>query len=266
MELKSAVLLLTFCISSTLIVVPASSDPPYYHAEGNVNYPGSYFESTYIERGIGVDDYIAIIDLAFIFRAWGSKNTSEPWGIDWDLFNPDADVAGFLGPPPDGQVDLDDLVWVVAHLGLNYHDPPPSDKKGLTKVKVNVFEPLVHVDEEFLVAIEIKTEPGIGINAYEAKLSWDDPALIEGVEAFAGGFLPDVTFVSFMGPNYIYVGGCLEDPGTVGGTGTLAGIILRCKGATAPPLIHLDLSSNLYDNGLHFIPHKDKSDSVAQLP
>lgn len=257
---KVAIIFSVLCIMTSATIAPVFSGPPYYHEEGNVNYPGSYFESTYISRGIGVDDYIAIIDLALMTRAAGTF-VSQTWGIDWDFYNPDADINS------DGLIGLRDMIKVGLNWGLNYHDPPPSAEGGRVKVKVKaiVLERIVHVGEEFTVQIEIKNVDELSV--YEAKLSWD-PGLIEGVEAVSGDFLPYAgsNFGYFIGPNYIYVGGAMASPDTVSGDGILATVTLRCIGIERPPTTVLDLSSNLYNGTLYTIAHKDSGDSLKQLP
>lgn len=96
----------------TSIIAPVFSGPPYYHEEGNVNYSGSYFESVYVEKGVGIDDYIIIIDDILMGRSYGSTSDG-PWRVGSCLYNPDADVAF-----PYGEIDVRDVFLAAMHWGL----------------------------------------------------------------------------------------------------------------------------------------------------
>ncbi len=258
MRLKRAVLLLLAVLTSTgFIVIPAFSGPPYYHEEGNVNYPGSYFEFTYISRGIGVDDYITMIDLALTLRAYGT-DSSYTWGICWNEYNPDADIDG------DGSVDLDDLYEVVYNWGLNYRDTIPFEYEDdpATRVKIYPSTVAIKVGDVFVIDIEIKNVEGL--NLWEAKLWWS-PALLTLIEVVEGDFLKSAgstNFVHISDSNYLYVSAeCGQ--ASASGDGTLATIIFKCNAQGTTPI---NLSSRLFDIDLYSLPHRDFPGKSNQNP
>lgn len=264
MRLKSAVLLSAICvlIGATMIIALVVSGPPYYHEEGNVNYPGAYFESVYMDKGIEVDDYVTIIDLALLARGLGTSS-SDPWGVGWDLFNPDADVSGPEGTP-DGYIDLWDLVRVAKNLGLNYYYSPFEVVPGKPKVKVVVPARPINVGEQFAVDIKIaNVGEEQGVNTYELTLSWK-PELAAVISVVGGGFISgageNVTSFVNNDEGYLYVGDLLSRD-TQSGSGILVTITFEClgKGKTA-----LDLSSRLFDIDLNSIPHKDFDGVIKQ--
>ena len=109
------------------------------HTERNVNYPGSYFESVYIEKGIGVDDYVTMMDLVLIGRAFGYMKDIDPWGIFG--YNPDADMN------EDAIIDMADLSLCKIVYGLNYHHSPFLDGTPPPLIRVDSPGAPIHVHE-----------------------------------------------------------------------------------------------------------------------
>ena len=255
MILKNIALLFMLSLMSTaLFVIPVAAPPPYYHEEGNVNYPGSYFESVYNAMSMGVDDYITVVDIALMARAYG-ETSSGPWGVGWGLYNPDADVNGDLW------VDIKDVANASLHWGLNYHYSPFTTVSGPLKVTVEAPHKPVQVGDQFTVDIKIMRVTGL--NTYEFTLSWN-PNLVELISVVGGGFISgegeDVKPI--IGANYLYVGDTLTaEPLTQSGSGVFAKITFICleKGKVA-----LDLSSRLFDIDLNSMPHKDFDGAVKQ--
>ena len=254
MRLKRAVFLLLAIFTNTaFVVIPASSGPPYYHEEGNVNYSGSYFESTYISRGIGIDDYITLIDLVLVQRAWGTDHR-WPEGIGWHKWNPDADIDG------DGEVWVTDLYSVGFNYGLNYHDTTPFEyeEQAATKVKIDPSKVQTDVGQNFTIDIEIKSVDGL--NLWEAKIWWSQ-GLLELIDIVQGDFLNQSTTFNYISDsNYLYVcaGG---GKATQSGDGTLATVTFKCNATGTTPI---NLSSRLFDIDLYSIPHKDYSGESKQ--
>jgi len=78
-----------------------------FHRIGNINYPGSYFESTYISMGFGIDQIIDMVDRTLMVWAYGTSS-SDPWGVGPGFYNPDADLNN------DGIIDYrDNSIWAV---------------------------------------------------------------------------------------------------------------------------------------------------------
>lgn len=240
---------------ATMIIAPVFSGPPYYHEEGNVNYPGSYFESVYNEKGIGVDDYITIVDIALLGRAYGTFSWQLPWGVGSGLYNPDADIE------EDGVVEGRDLALITWHYGLNYHYSPFEAVPGRPRVKAVAPKSAIQVGQQFTVDIDIVHVEGL--NTYEFTLRWN-PNLLMMISVVGGGFISeegeDLYDRSIIGEDYLYVGDLGE---TQSGSGTLAKITFECldKGKTT-----LDLSSRLFDVNLNSMPHKDSDGVVKQRP
>lgn len=225
------------------------------HRVGNVNYPGSYYESVYNAKGIGVDDYITIVDIALIGRAYHTWSF-EQWGVGWGLYNPDADING------DGVVDTRDMATANFFWGLNYHYSPfPPGPSGRPKVKVVAPTAAIKVGEQFTVDIVIKHVEGL--NTYEFTLSWN-PNLLRMISVVGGGFISEegVELATITDTDYTYVGDLLG-PTTQSGSGTLATITFECLGKGK---VTLDLSSRLFDITLNSMPHKDIDGVVRQRP
>lgn len=247
--------IISFLMSAALIMAPVISGPPYYHEEGNVNYPGSYFESVYVDKSVGIDDYITIVDLALMARAFGT-GSEDPWGVGWNLYNPDAEITG------DGIVNMRDVGQAARNWGLNYHYSQFETVDDKTKVKVKAPEH-VEVGEQFIVKIAIKDVENL--NAYEFTLSWK-PDLMEMISVVGGGFISpeDFPLKPIAGAGYTYVGDLPDVVSDVqNGSGTLAKITFECleKGKTT-----LDLSSRLLDYNLTPMPHKDIDAIIRQRP
>ena len=259
MRLKRAAVLLFLAIftSTAFVVIPVSSGPPYYHEEGNVNYPGSYYESTYVSRGIGVDDYITTIDGALLVRALGS-GTDWPWGIGWGEYNPDADINS------DGHVDVVDFTIFGKNWGLNYHDTTHFEYEDNPATKVKIYPRTVatKVGKVFVIDIQIKDVEGL--NMWEAKLWWS-PRLLTLIEVVEGDFLKsagNTNFVHISDSNYLYVSAeCGQ--ASASGDGTLATIIFKCNAAGTTPI---NLSSRLFDIDLYSLPHRDFPGKSNQNP
>lgn len=83
------------------------------HDHGNVNYPGSYFHSTYIELGYGIDLQVDQTDLDLMGLAYGTV-VSESWGVGDGLYNPDANING------DERVDMRDIAICGKNYGKSY--------------------------------------------------------------------------------------------------------------------------------------------------
>lgn len=166
MKMKRAIFpLLAIFASIAFIVVPASSGPPYYHEEGNVNYSGSYFETAYISGGIGTDDYITMMDGALISRAFGT-DTRYPWGIGWNEYNPDADING------DGKVWGYDLFIFGKNWGLNYHDTTPFEYEDNPANRVKIYPPTVATKVGDVFVIDVQIRDVDSLNMWEAKIWW----------------------------------------------------------------------------------------------
>jgi len=257
--MRAVLLLLAIFTTAGFIVFPAFSGPPYYHEEGNVNYPGSYFESTYISRGIGVDDYITLIDGALATRAYGST-IAWPWGIGWNEYNPDADIDG------DGQVWVSDLYLVSRNFGLNYHDTTPFayEDNPSTKVKIYPATVATKVGDVFVIDIEIKKVEGL--NMWEAKIWWSQQ-LLTLIEVVEGDFLKSAgttAFAYIAGSDYLYIGASGQSPTvSVSGDGTLATVTFKCNATGTTPI---NLSSRLFDINLYSMRHRDYSGESNQSP
>jgi len=240
---------------ATMIIAPAFSGPPHYHEEGNVNYPSSYFEPTYIVKGIGVDDYITVVDLALMARALG-KSSSEPWGVGWGLYNPDADIND------DSIVDVRDIAIATFFWGLNYQYSTFPSGTPPTRVRVVVPPgPPISVGSQF--PVDIKIQSVIGLNTYEFTLSWDKD-LLEVKSIAPDGFLSGNVGGDFILNNnagYLYFGAATAEETTASGNGILTTITFEClaKGKTT-----LDLSSRLFDVDLNSINHRDFDSSIKQ--
>lgn len=250
------VLILLMAILVLSVVTPVMAPPPYYHEEGNVNYSGSYFEPVYNAMSMGVDDYITIVDIALMARAYGTES-SDPWGVGWGLYNPDADIDG------DYWVDIKDVAIASKYWGLNYHYSPfetVPDKK--TSVKAVAPKTTIQTGEQFTVDVAIKHVEGL--NTYEFTLSWN-PNLLSLISIVHGGFMAEEGSEHkeiVISADYVYVGDTLTlYPYTQSGSGVLARITFEClgKGKTT-----LDLSSRLLDIDLHRIPHKVIDGTVKQ--
>jgi len=220
------------------------------NSAGNVNYRGSYYESDYIAKGIGTDDYVSIIDLVLVSMAW-STDSSWPHGIGWGVYNPDADFNG------DGRIYAIELFLVGSRFGWNYQyspfEPTVSDK---TKVKVAAPARPVEVGQRFTVNITIERVAYLG--TYEFTLKWE-PNLLKLISVTDG----DLGFGQpwcIKGPDYLYASGF--SIGTVSGDGVLATLTFEClaKGKST-----LDLSSRLFNGALDSMPHKDYDGVVFQL-
>lgn len=255
LRVKITAWFLAIYLMSAVAILPAFSGPPYYHEEGNVNYPGSYYESVYIERSIGVDDYITVVDLALVARAYGTFDGLHPWGVEWGMFNPDADIH------VNGMIDMNDLAFVNFFFGLNYHYAPFPDGKPPTQVKVNAPKGAIQVGQEFAVDVEIKHVEGL--NMYEFALKWESH-LLKAMSVVKGAFFPGIGhWMSILDNDagYLYFGALAEGQTTQGGEGVLATITFECldKGKAT-----LDLSSRLFDISLISMDHKDVGGVVVQ--
>jgi peptide/nickel transport system substrate-binding protein len=232
------------------------------HHVGNVNYPGSYFESVYIEKGIGVDDYITIVDMALMARAYG-KFSFEPWGVGWGLYNPDADIND------DGVINTRDIAILTFFMGLNYHyskfadvSPPPSPARVIVGTPQ---PPIVHVGDQFNVSIEIAGV--VGLNTYEFTLSWDS-TVVSLRSVVGGGFISEEDVrpnVVITGKDYVYVGDGLLTPTSQSGDGVFVKATFECIQASTG-LTTLDLSSRLFDVDLNSMPRRDIDGRIRQRP
>lgn len=269
MEIKRKVTVLfsvMYILSSvTIIISPVFSGPPYYHEEGNVNYPGSYYESVYIEKGIGVDDYITIMDGVLMVMAMGTDEY-WPWGVGWDLYNPDADFNG------DRRVNVDDHTTWLVNLMLNYHDPPAENPKPKVRTKVKVDTPTqpVHVGNVFSIDITIKDVEALWL--YELKLNWNS-SFMTAIYVVEGDFFESqgiqTTFYYKIFTDYLYVGSLPSPeypPNTGSGSGILCTVYFNCTGTGTPPKSTIYLSSGLYGINLDSITHSDHNGEVIQRP
>jgi len=260
MRLMRAVLLLLAVFTTMgFIVIPAFSGPPYYHEEGNVNYPGSYFESTYISRGIGVDDSVTLVDGALIMRAWYTT-PAWPWGIGFGEYNPDADIDG------DGRVYGSDLNAFGSHFGLNYNATTPFEYEDnpSTKVKIDPATVATKVDDVFVIDIKIKNVEGL--NMWEAKIWWSQQ-LLTLIDFVEGDFLKsagNTNFLYIAGSYYLYIGATGTSPTvSASGDGTLATVTFKCNATGTTPI---NLSSRLFDVDLYSMRHRDYSGESNQSP
>jgi len=253
MKLKSKMLLLAICamLSTTMIVAPAFSGPPYYHEEGNVNYPGSYFESTYIAKGIGIDDYVTTVDPALLMRS-AATTPGIPWGVGWGLFNPDADITN------DWIIDIFDAIVIANNFGRNYHYSPFVTEPGVPKVIVEAPTQAIKIGEQFTVYIAI--EDAQGLNFFEFTLSWN-PELLKVISVANGDFLSTAMNIwGLLRTGYLYAGrvGGMYDVDS--GSGVLAVVTFECLEIGIPTL---DLSSRLFDIDLNAMPHQDIDGTVS---
>lgn len=99
-------------ITSALIQSTCASTIVNCHDHGNVNYPGAYFNRTYIELGYGIDLQVDQTDLDLMGLAYGTF-VWEPWGVGEGLYNPDANING------DDLVDMRDLSTAARNLGMS---------------------------------------------------------------------------------------------------------------------------------------------------
>jgi hypothetical protein len=252
LKLKSKVVLFAICImlSATMIVAPSFSGPPYYHEEGNVNYHGSYFESTYVAKGIGVDDYITVVDLALESKSYGMCS-NEPWGVGLGLYNPDADITN------NGKVDMADIGISVKHFGLNYYYSPFVTEPGVPKVVVKAPTQPIKIGDQFAVYITI--EDVEGLNGFEFTLSWN-PQLLKAISVANGDFLPTITMdvTGLLRIGYLYAARIAQYD-VDSGSGVLAVVTFECLKIG---ICTLDLSSRLFNITLNSMPHQDIDGTV----
>ena len=252
-RLKNAVLVsLMYIALSITMIAPAVRA---HYAEG-VNHPGSYFESVYIEKGIGVDDYVTMIDYAIMGRSYGTYD-GMPSGVGWGLWNPDADLC------EDGFIEMMDYWAVSMYWGVNYHYTPFVSEFAQIPMLLPVpLSTAVKVGEQFTIDIMIVNVQGL--NTYEFTISWT-PGLLAVVSVEGGGFVSEKDFPvpSIIGEGYLYAGDELVSwpPITQSGTGFLATITFQClsEGKTT-----LDLSSRLFNVDLNPMPHQNFDGSVKQ--
>lgn len=248
-------------MSATTIIAPVFSHAT--HEEGNVNYPGSWgdVESIYDAKGIWVDNYITIVDVALCERAQGTADWYPPelCGVDWWQWNPDADID------VDGFVTFMDLVSILIRWGLNYQYSEFEYDNG--PVQVNVVAPRsINVGAQFNASIEImNVDPAQRLDTYEFTLSWNEENAekLEAISVVGGGFISEagVELGSIIIDNdegYLYVG----DLGpSQSGSGTLAIITFECLDDGK---VTLHLSSRLFDIHFNSIPHVDHDTKIKQ--
>jgi len=71
-----------------------------YHENGNVNVYGAFYADTYVNMGVGLDYVVNETDLILFEWSYGTYNSSDMWGVDRDLYNPDCDFdddGGVIG-------------------------------------------------------------------------------------------------------------------------------------------------------------------------
>lgn len=255
---KIIVLFSAICLLMSAALAPVFSGPPYYHEEGNVNYPGSYFEAVYIKKGIGVDDYITMVDRVLIGRTYGNMRDIDPTGI-FD-YNPDADIN------EDGIIDARDMSLAAYFYGLNYRHSPFPDGTPPPLVRVDAPGAPIHVHEQFNVSIKIVNVQRL--NMYECTLSWN-PMRLAAISVRGGGFISGegeelIHTIINDDEGYLYTGDFyMGTPAYQNGSGTLAQVTFECLGEGK---VALDLSSRLFDPDLNAMPHKDLDDTIKQHP
>jgi hypothetical protein len=223
-----------------------------HDAEG-VNHPGSYFESVYVEKGIGVDGYETMIDAAIMKRAF-MTSSEYTWGVGWSLYNPDADLYN------DEIIEMMDFYVFSCYWGVNYQYFPYTAFPDTTKVKVIGPEAPVSVGEQFNVDIAIFDV--VGLNAHEFTLAWNS-SLLTIISVVEGGFTSESgASASIIGTSYLYFGFVADHKEVFGGSGVLATIAFECIGTGETTL---DLSSRLININLMPMPHQDEGCTVLCL-
>ncbi len=167
MELKNIAKSLVSLFIAMVIFTAGIVGALYNHENGNINYPGSYYEATYIAMGLGVDTVVNATDLILLGWAFGTNNVTNAWGVSSGLYNPDADFTGPEYPsgsglyPYDGKVDTYDL----AYLGKNYSGPPITALVDIQPTTLNlkssgdsVTAYITFPDYAFLNNIDIRLE------------------------------------------------------------------------------------------------------------
>ena len=191
-----------------------------FHSAGDVNRDGD----------IGFEDIFAISD------AFGSEPGDDNW-------NPDADIVGPAGGPPDGKVDIMDLATCGKYFGETRTVPRgelPPEPVAPTPV-ISVYPPLVTgllPGDTFQIAIRISE--AVNVYAWEFDLSYA-PGVLSVVDVVEGSFLMaggNTFFAARLDYHGRYRVVCFlrEDVAGVYGNGILARVVFTVLDISDSPL------------------------------